>query len=488
MRRQPGVRARPARRTVSASRRASWPPRSPPTPRRSSSTTRPTRPAPRTRREELEAIAEVCVREQIWVIADEIYEKLSYDGLRFTSIASLEREDQEAHDRHQRLLQGVRDDRVAARLRRRPARDHRRLLQGAVAQHLQRDLVRAEGGGGGAQGVRDGDRADAPGVRAPPQRHRLPPARPARASRATRPPGAFYVMPNVAALPGPGVPGGADPQHLRPRLLPAQGGPRRGRSPARRSAPTRTFGSRSPPRWTGSRRGRSASSRRSPASRSRGGCARARSTTSSPRSPTTSRPGRLRGSTTRNALLAECESHLPADAYFEWNAAIAGIVVQLRTSSPHLADFYQENFYPAPLEGDLEPHAVIYAVKDVPGREPSAMLSLETSTGFVFNTAFYGQVRSLALELAAEAAQRSSGALLAHCAAIDVDGARRARLGRSRLRTHGAARRAAAHRGRQAGEHRQRARPLRRRRHGSGPDRAQALPRSRSGRRGCQRS
>jgi len=40
-------------------------------------------------REELEEIAEVCVREQIWVISDEIYEKLLYDGQRFTSIASL---------------------------------------------------------------------------------------------------------------------------------------------------------------------------------------------------------------------------------------------------------------------------------------------------------------------------------------------------------------------------------------------------------------
>ena len=40
-------------------------------------------------REQLEEIAEVCVREQIWVISDEIYEKLLYDGQRYTSIASL---------------------------------------------------------------------------------------------------------------------------------------------------------------------------------------------------------------------------------------------------------------------------------------------------------------------------------------------------------------------------------------------------------------
>ena len=40
-------------------------------------------------REELEAIADVCVRHQIYVIADEIYYGLIYDGLSFTSFASL---------------------------------------------------------------------------------------------------------------------------------------------------------------------------------------------------------------------------------------------------------------------------------------------------------------------------------------------------------------------------------------------------------------
>jgi aspartate aminotransferase len=40
-------------------------------------------------REELEAIAAVCVKHQIYVIADEIYYGLLYDGLEFTSFASL---------------------------------------------------------------------------------------------------------------------------------------------------------------------------------------------------------------------------------------------------------------------------------------------------------------------------------------------------------------------------------------------------------------
>ena len=38
---------------------------------------------------ELEALAEVCVRRDLYIIADEIYYKLLYDGLEFTSIASL---------------------------------------------------------------------------------------------------------------------------------------------------------------------------------------------------------------------------------------------------------------------------------------------------------------------------------------------------------------------------------------------------------------
>lgn len=40
-------------------------------------------------REELEAIAAVCVKHQIYVISDEIYYGLLYDGLEFTSFASL---------------------------------------------------------------------------------------------------------------------------------------------------------------------------------------------------------------------------------------------------------------------------------------------------------------------------------------------------------------------------------------------------------------
>ncbi|HEY3357812.1 MAG TPA: aminotransferase class I/II-fold pyridoxal phosphate-dependent enzyme [Polyangia bacterium] len=121
-------------------------------------------------------------------------------------------------------------------------------------------------------------------------------------------------------------------------------------------------------------------------------------------------------------LRREAESRLNPESYFEWNASIAGMVIQLRTNSPHLADFFQENFFPAPVESDLEPHGILYAVKDVPGYEPRAYYSPEARVGIVFNTAYYGQVRSLALGMAAQLAERTSGLHSVHAAALDFDG------------------------------------------------------------------
>lgn len=54
-------------------------------------------------KEELTAIAEICLKYDIYIIADEIYYKLLYDGLEFTSIASLG----EAVKDHTILINGV---------------------------------------------------------------------------------------------------------------------------------------------------------------------------------------------------------------------------------------------------------------------------------------------------------------------------------------------------------------------------------------------
>jgi aspartate/methionine/tyrosine aminotransferase len=108
----------------------------------------------------------------------------------------------------------------------------------------------------------------------------------------------------------------------------------------------------------------------------------------------------------RDALVAEMEEALSYANYFEWNANINGVVVQLRTNISHLNDFWIENWYPAQLEADLEPHGIIYAVEGIPGREPRAFYNSETKTGILVNTDNYGPLRSLALGLVMDVSER----------------------------------------------------------------------------------
>jgi aspartate/methionine/tyrosine aminotransferase len=371
-------------------------------------------------RDELAEIADVCVREQIWVIADEIYEKLLYDGQRYTSIASLD-------DKIKKLTVVINGFSKAFSMtgwRLGYAAGPREIIAACskVQSHNTSNatsFVQKAGVVALKECAMDIER-----MRQEFERRRNFVAYKLRALprvSCASPSGAFYVMPNVAAYLDREFQGAPirNTYGLSYYLL---------KEAHVAVVPGEAFGTDEHVRISFA----------TSTERLEEGMRRIERALANLEEPRRVRPRALNnvltkvsdyaearvvpGLATRNELLAEVESHLPSDAYFEWNAAVAGIVVQLRTSSPHLADFYQENFYPAPLEGDLEPHAVIYAVKDVPGRESSSAVSLETSTGFVFNTAFYGQVRSLALQLAAEAASRSSGAILAHCAALDVDG------------------------------------------------------------------
>jgi len=109
----------------------------------------------------------------------------------------------------------------------------------------------------------------------------------------------------------------------------------------------------------------------------------------------------------RNALVAEAEAQLKYDNYYEWNANINGVIIQLRTNNGHLYDFWVENWYPAQLETDLEPHGIIYAVDGAIGREAYSFYSTDTKTGILFNTDFYGSLRSLALGMVTDIGERS---------------------------------------------------------------------------------
>jgi len=108
----------------------------------------------------------------------------------------------------------------------------------------------------------------------------------------------------------------------------------------------------------------------------------------------------------RDALVGEMESHLTPENYFEWNANINGVIVQLKTNVSHLYDFWVENWYPAQLEADLEPHGIIYALDGIAGREPRIFYNSESKTGAVINADNYGPLRSLALGLVMDVSER----------------------------------------------------------------------------------
>ncbi len=124
----------------------------------------------------------------------------------------------------------------------------------------------------------------------------------------------------------------------------------------------------------------------------------------------------------RDALVAEMENHLSFENYFEWNANINGVIVQLRTNVSHLNDFWIENWYPAQLEADLEPHGIIYAVDGIAGREPRAFYNSDTKTGVLVNTDNYGPLRSLALGLVMDVSERLFAVHAVRGMSADIDG------------------------------------------------------------------
>ena len=118
-----------------------------------------------------DALADIAVRHDLLVYSDEIYDRLAYGDYTPPGDERAAR-DARADDPDGRLLEGVRDDRLAGRLRRGAGRDPRGDRQGPPV----RDHVGADDGAGRRPGRRDrgraGRRADARRVRPPPPAHR----------------------------------------------------------------------------------------------------------------------------------------------------------------------------------------------------------------------------------------------------------------------------------------------------------------------------
>lgn len=123
----------------------------------------------------------------------------------------------------------------------------------------------------------------------------------------------------------------------------------------------------------------------------------------------------------RNALTAEAESYLKEDS-LEWTAAIGNYVIKLKTNVRHLYDFWMDNWYPAQLKENEDPDGVIYAVDGVSGRGVHTFFNSDTNTGIMFNSDYYGSLRSLAFGMVSDIARKKHGVFSIRGMSAEYDG------------------------------------------------------------------
>ena len=147
-------------------------------------------------RGDLTRIAELAVEHDLWVLTDEIYGRILYDGAEHVSLASLPGHGRADH-RPGRLLEDVRDDRLAAGLRGRAAIARPDLRPARHQHHLVCADVRPGRRGRGADRPAGRGRGDGRRVRAP-ARHIVDGLNEIPGIRCALPTGAFYVFPEVS--------------------------------------------------------------------------------------------------------------------------------------------------------------------------------------------------------------------------------------------------------------------------------------------------
>jgi len=123
----------------------------------------------------------------------------------------------------------------------------------------------------------------------------------------------------------------------------------------------------------------------------------------------------------RDRLVARAEEALGNERY-GWKASIDGFCMQLFTNSEHLYDFWIENWFS--MSRDTRSHGRLYAVldPDFNGGQPHAYYNSETKTAIIFNTEYYGQVKSWALGITCDIAEDQHDIHSIHGSCIEVNG------------------------------------------------------------------
>lgn len=123
----------------------------------------------------------------------------------------------------------------------------------------------------------------------------------------------------------------------------------------------------------------------------------------------------------RDELVARAETVLGHES-MGWKASIDGFCMQLFTNSNHLDEFWRENWFSMPRE--IKSHGRIYAVLDPAFREgkPYAFYNPETKTAIIFNTEYYGQIKSWALGISCDIAEDQHDIHSIHGSCVEVNG------------------------------------------------------------------
>jgi len=123
----------------------------------------------------------------------------------------------------------------------------------------------------------------------------------------------------------------------------------------------------------------------------------------------------------RDRLVAKAEEAL-SNEWYGWKASIDGFCMQLFTNSEHLYDFWIENWFS--MSRETRSHGRLYAVLDpeINEGQPHAYYNSETKTAIIFNTEYYGQVKSWALGITCDIAEDQHDIHSIHGSCIEVNG------------------------------------------------------------------
>jgi len=123
----------------------------------------------------------------------------------------------------------------------------------------------------------------------------------------------------------------------------------------------------------------------------------------------------------RDRLVARAEEAL-GNEWYGWKASIDGFCMQLFTNSEHLYDFWVENWFS--MSRETKSHGRLYAVldPDFNGGQPHAYYNPETKTAIIFNTEYYGQIKSWALGITCDIAEDQHDIHSIHGSCIEVYG------------------------------------------------------------------